>query len=277
MTKDLDPIAAALEELKGVNKQSSVRMSADRYAGVATPGPASTASTQQSDPSPARRKTPPPSYDQPVSRLGAPQPAFTSAQMKQTTRQYVSQTQDVYGTSRGTPRGTPREKGRDVPRSSSPRPMRSTSPKPGYQGRENTGLPRSASPNPYGGGRTRQTPNASPTKGGYSARHAATDYGREVSPQPQFANQERPHSSGNMAIQLADGGQQARGATNGRPMSYYGGQSGPQSGAYPAIERPRAKSVADGRKFTADGRPILQQGKSNPASHCVRKLINMIF
>ncbi|KAG8525923.1 uncharacterized protein KY384_000685 [Bacidia gigantensis] len=257
-SKGLDPIAAALEELKGVNKQSSVRMSADRYAGVATPGPASVASTQHNEPSAARRKTPPPSYDQPTSRLGAPKPAFTSAQMQQTTRKYVNQGQDIYGASRG----NAREKARDIPRATSPRPMRSTSPRPPYQGRENTGLPRSASPNPYGGSKTRQTPNTSPSKGSYSAHGSPNDRGRVPSPQPQFARQDRPHSSGNMAVQLADGAQQGRRGNNDRPMSYYGGQRGPQPGAYPSMERPRAKSAADGRNFTAEGKPILQMARA---------------
>ena len=249
--KELDPIAAALEELKGVNKQSSVRMSADRYAGVATPGPGSQASTQASEA--------PPSYnDAPMSRLGAPKPAFTSAQMKKTTAQYVNKNQDMYGTSRHTPRGS----GSEMPRATSPRPMRSVSPRPQYQGRENRGLPRSASPNPYGGSRQRQTPNASPEKGRYSHQSSPTETMRATSPQPRFAKQERPNSSGNMHVQLSNGPPQGRAANRGRPMTFYGGQSQqqPQDGQ---VARPRAKSVADGRKFTADGRPILQMGKLN--------------
>lgn len=65
-TQDLDPIAQALADLKGVGKQSSVRMSADRYAGVATPGPGMT-----NDIAAAQRGTPPPSYhdQQPIRRL----------------------------------------------------------------------------------------------------------------------------------------------------------------------------------------------------------------
>ena len=259
--KDLDPIAAALEELKGVNKQSSVRMSADRYAGVSTPGPSSVASAQNTDVAAAQRGTPPPSYhDQPMSRLGAPRPAFTSAQMRQTTSKYVNQTQDMYGSSRPGTRGNASE----VPRATSPRPMRSTSPRPGYQGRENQGLPRSASPNPYGGQRSRQTPVGSPSKTSYSQHNSPSDVGRSASPQPQFARQERPHSSGNMAMQLSEGpgGAQrgGRGANNGgRPMSYYGGQP-PQQSSDSNAARVRSKSVADGRKFTVDGRPILQFG-----------------
>ena len=258
--KQLDPIAAALEELKGVNKQSSVRMSADRYAGVATPGPSSVVSNQNSDTAAAQRGTPPPSYhDQPISRLGAPQPAFTSAQMRQTTNKYVNQKQEIYGSSRPGARGQS-----DVPRATSPRPIRSTSPRPAYQGHENPSLPRSASPNPYGGGRSRQSPNARPSKTSYSQHNSPNDIGRVPSPQPQYARQERPHSSGNMAMQLHDGSAVAhrgRGGNTGRPMSYYGGQPPPQQGTDSAGETMRSKSAADGRKFTADGRAILQFGE----------------
>ena len=250
--KDLDPIAAALAELKGVNKQSSVRMSADRYAGVATPGPSSVASGPHSDIQAAQHGTPPPSYhDQPMSRLGAPQPAFTSKDMQSTTRKYISQNQDMYGSSRPGTRGN----GHDIPRATSPRPMRSTSPRPGYQAQNQPAKPRAASPNPYNNssGRPRQTPNTSPVKQNYSRHNSPDDIGRAPSPQPQYARQERPHSSGGMAMQLSNGdpaGQRARGGNSGRPMSYYTGQP-PQQDSQAL--RPRKKSVSDGR-------PILHYG-----------------
>ena len=87
--KELDPIAQALADLKGITKQSSTRVSADRYHGIATPAPAmATPPIQQNDVAAAQRGTPPPSYHdpQPVKRLDLPQPAFTSKQMQQTTR-----------------------------------------------------------------------------------------------------------------------------------------------------------------------------------------------
>lgn len=260
--KDVDPIAAALAELKGVNKQSSVRMSADRYAGVSTPGPPSSASgVQNGDIQAAQRGTPPPSYhDQPVSRLGAPQPAFTSKDMQSTTRKYVGQTQDMYGSSRPGTRGT----GNDVPRATSPRPIRSTSPRPGYQS-QGPGQPnynRSASPNPQNSnGRPRQTPNTSPTKQSYSRHNSPNDVGRAPSPQPQFARQERPQSSGGMAMQLSNGppaDQRVRSGNGARPVSYYGGRQPQQD---PGAPRTRSKSVADGQKYNDDGRPILHYGK----------------
>jgi hypothetical protein len=70
-----------------------------------------------------------------------------------------------------------------------------------------------------------------------------------------------------MALQLADAGSMVthRGTIGGtpRPMSYYGGQ--PQGGEIMRDDlavRTRSKSVADGRQYTRDGRPILHFGKS---------------
>ncbi len=265
--KDLDPIAAALAELKGVNKQSSVRMSADRYAGVATPGPPSSASgMQNADIQAAQRGTPPPSYhDQPVSRLGAPQPAFTSKDMQSATRKYVGQNQDMYGSSRPGTRGT----GSEMPRATSPRPMRSTSPRPGYQGPGQPSYARATSPNPHSsGGRPRQTPNTSPTKTNYSRHNSPNDVGRAPSPQPQYVRQERPHSSGGMAMQLSTGNpadQRARGGNVARPVSYYSGQ--PPQQQDPGAPRTRSKSVADGQKYNDDGRPILHYGELSPLTY----------
>ncbi len=80
--EDDDPIALALAELKGVaggvTKQSTERVSADRYHGIATPAPAGTNPLSRSVPpsvsnsaiAAAKRGTPPPSYDQQVQRLG---------------------------------------------------------------------------------------------------------------------------------------------------------------------------------------------------------------
>ena len=301
--KELDPIAQALAELKGLGKQSSVRMSADRYHGISTPAPGLGASSRQnSDISAAQCGTPPPSYnDPPVKRLDLPQPAFTSKQMRQTTERYVGRNQDMYGSSRPGTRGNG-----DVPRATSPLPMRSTSPRPAYNAPQDQGqghYNRSASPNPYAS--NRQTPNSSPTKQGYAGgnsgqytRHASPGtspikpaYGNSsgrysrhgspgdipgaVSPQPQYARQERPSSSGGgMALQLSDGGQstnqRARANTLARPMTYYGGpaQRVSDGGMQDLAPRDRTKSISDGRQYTKDGRPILQFGKlSCPSLH----------
>ncbi|MCJ1358709.1 MAG: hypothetical protein MMC33_008709 [Icmadophila ericetorum] len=267
---ELDPIAQALAELKGVTKQSSVRMSADRYHGIATPAPGTPGVQLQNGAlTAAHRGTPPPSYTDPqsVKRLDLPKPAFTSAQMQQTTRKYTNQTQEMYGAAArpgsaarpGTRNG---HSGEIPPRATSPLPLRSTSPRPGFQvGAQGQGqqksFARSASPNPYNG-RSRpvqggtQSQGASPVKQAYGnpnqrvsnqfTRHASpNDIRRAASPQPNFARQERerPASSAGvagMALQLSDGGQgqqtvpyggSARGRNTGgsvaRPMTYYGG------------------------------------------------------
>ena len=285
-TKELDPIAQALAELKGINKQSSVRMSADRYHGIATPAPPGTpsippASSPLKNPMTASNGTPPPSYhdQQPMKRLDPPQPAFTSKQMHEATRKYVGKTQDMYGSSRPGTRGS----GSNIPRANSPLPMRSVSPRPAYNGAPSQaqgGFQRSASPNPYANGSpVKQTPNGSPTKTGYSSANAGTRYAnhappnniqRAVSPQPYAARQERPRSNaGSMALQLADGGSMVshRGPGGGatRPTSYYGGQAqgGDREIHDDVTVRARSKSVADGRQYTREGRPILHFGESS--------------
>ncbi|KAK3167424.1 hypothetical protein OEA41_010551 [Lepraria neglecta] len=172
--------------------------------------------------------------------------------MQSTTRKYVGQNQDMYGSSRPGTRGS----GSEMPRATSPRPMRSTSPRPGYQGQGN---PRTASPNPYGsGGRPRQTPNISPVKQSYSRHNSPNDVGRAPSPQPQYARQERPNSSAGMAMQLSNGdsnGADRRDRSgNSRPVSYYAGQPPPQD---QGAGRTRSKSMSNAQKYTQDGSPIL--------------------
>ena len=199
--EDLDPIAQALAELKGVTKQSSVRMSADRYHGIATPAPPGTPGTPaalqrtNNDVVAAQRGTPPPSYhDQPViKRLDLPKPAFTSAQMQQTTRSYVGKNQDMYGSpSRPGTRGNGAV---DMPpRATSPLPTRSASPRPGLdtnprgQGHGQNSYARSASPRP-GMNVTNQNQNtysrsASPRPGPNSANQGANMHTRSASPNP---------------------------------------------------------------------------------------------
>ncbi|GJN71948.1 hypothetical protein PLICBS_006019 [Purpureocillium lilacinum] len=102
-----DPIAVALAELKGVNlgKQSSVRMSADHYHGIATPAPGTERGSRaipvpgSHDAVAASRGTPPPSYQQPapVARLGVPPPAVTSKAMKEASKKVADQTRTIFG------------------------------------------------------------------------------------------------------------------------------------------------------------------------------------
>ena len=277
---EMDPIAQALADLKGVTKQSSVRMSADRYHGLQTPAPSTTSNvstpTANGLPHGAQRGTPPPSYDQPMKRLDLPQPAFTSAAMQQTRQKYVDQAQNVFGRSgagaetmrggngqygtRSQSRPGTRGSGgsHDVPRATSPAPPRATSPRPAMYGDQRHGY-RSESPNPYGnGGRSRTEPN-SPVKRvsdqGYSTRHhqsAAGQYAGGPDMQVQSSGPDDGYG----------GSQRSRAKTGGssnRPMSYYGGAAGQQTGG--ASSRGRSKSMSDGRQFTRDGRPILHFGE----------------
>lgn len=303
---EMDPIAQALEELKGVTKAGSLRVSADRYVGLATPAPPGTLGSTATPTggiatplangalSAAQRGTPPPSYDNPGSRLGAPPAAHTARAMQETTRKYIDQKQNMFspGQNRGSHSRPPTRgnSGSDVMRATSPAPPRAVSPRPGfYNGQQQgnyrppsqagyrppsqAGFSRAASPNPYAAppnGRPRANTNI-PAKqgppsayGGYSSRGGspnAPTIPRAVSPNPQFGAQSRPGSSrggpgGDMTLQLAGGG-----SHHGRPGSYYGGQGPGQEGA--VAKRTRSKSVAEPRNYTADGRAILHYGESN--------------
>jgi hypothetical protein len=283
---DLDPIAQALAELKGVTKASSKRVSADNYHGIATPAPGATPNSRPGGGQMANgalmvgmRGTPPPSYDQPVQRLGLPQPAFTSKAMQQTRQKYEDQTRNMFS-NQGRPdsqggygsgsQSRPGTRGSDMPRAISPAAPRSASPRPNMQV-DTRQQYRSASPNPYSGSQRSRTQSISPQKRGsdqgYYRHNSPNDVARAVSPAP-FRDQERPgssHVNDSMAIQLAPapddgyGSQKGRGgsrAGKARPVSYYAGQQGQ------VASRQRSKSVADVRQFNREGRPILHFGKS---------------
>ncbi|KAK0122748.1 hypothetical protein ONS96_009783 [Cadophora gregata f. sp. sojae] len=288
--EDLDPIAQALAELKGVTKASSTRVSADNYHGIPTPAPGATPSSRPVGSQMTNgalmagmRGTPPPSYDQPVQRLGLPQPAFTSKAMQQTRQKYVDQTQTMfsaqsrpdsqsgYGVSQSQSR--PGTRGSDMPRATSPAPPRSVSPRPVMQPDARQSY-RSASPNPYAGSQRNRAQSSTPQKRGsdqgYYRHNSPNDVARAVSPAP-FREQERPSSSHinndmSMQMQLApaleDGygsqrGGRSGGSTNSRTMSYYGGSQAGSQGGQQLASRQRSKSVADVRQFNREGRPIL--------------------
>ncbi|KAF2145080.1 uncharacterized protein K452DRAFT_324848 [Aplosporella prunicola CBS 121167] len=271
--EDADPIAAALAELKGVTKQTSLRQSADSYANIPTPGPppgtpgrARTAAG--SAVSAAQRGTPPPSYDQPMSRLGAPQPAHTARQMQQTTQQYVNKAQNMFNARAGTTSSRPGTRGSsEVARAPSPQPTRAASPRfDTYDQAPRPQAYRAPSPNPYappnGGGRPRAQ-STSPVKREYgswtSRQHPPTSMPRAVSPQPQFqrpatragATSPAPHFAGGRpassqggAMVLAPGGSDAGsvyggsqrggrpGTSHGRPISAYYGGAAPNDMGY---------------------------------------------
>ena len=213
--EELDPIAQALAELKGVTKQTSLRVSADRYHGLATPQPPATpavgANLPGGAPTPlanvnmnaAKRGTPPPSYEAPpMSRLGAPKPAHTARQMQKTTEMYVQQKASVFNTGSSSRPSTRGNATQEPPRAASPAP-RAASPQPSMirgqpQQPASPAAYRTASPNPYAGGRPRaqtassQTqapmPRGAPTgRGSYSRQGGgggSPSIPRAVSPQP---------------------------------------------------------------------------------------------
>lgn len=299
---DLDPIARALADLKGVGKQSTPRVSADNYVGVRSPGqdgatPSSATSTMRGRPRSGTQAAPPPSYEQtPVSHLGAPQPAFTSKQMQQTTQKYTEQKQNMFSTpsrygqqvpsqqqqsmqQRTSPQSRSSTRNGPAPpadRSPSPSPYRSTSPRPGMGN-----LPRAASPNPYLANSGRGNAAAYPAEQQASRPRAnstspmkqaqqSMEMRRSASPQSQFSRSAGDDRGGSMAIQLAPlhngrppPQQNGYGSVpRARPISSYG--AGNQGGPPPGTGfdgRTRSRSAASGRQFTREGRPILHFGK----------------
>ncbi|KAF7188676.1 Septation protein imp2 [Pseudocercospora fuligena] len=287
---ELDPIAQALAELKGVTKQASNRESADRHYGMSTPAPG--VPTGRSTPAGAvptpfasngNRGTPPPAYDPPVSRLGAPPPAHTKREMQKTAEQYVSQKRNMFNT--GGPSRPGSSMGRqEPPRAASPQPPRATSPRPLHNG----GQPayRAASPNPYGSAPSAaarpRAQSSSPVKpqpnyGGYAPRGGSPGYQvpRATSPNPAYS---RPATSGGMANSRPPssrgsdtaGGAMVLAPAGGDP---YGSQRGgrPQSQYYPEgsgygnnqlSARVRSQSQGTQRQVTKDGRPILHYARA---------------
>lgn len=259
-----DPIAQALAELKGVtlNKESSSRMSADHYHGIATPAPGTDRPASRAGPASSGRE-PPPSYNQPPpSRLGVPPPAVTAKAMKQASQKVAEQTRSVFGDrARGGSNGygnSPNSRSSaDIPRAASPAPTRSASPQPPMNDPRRM-QHRSASPNPRGGYQSRNGSQTSMNRGsdqgfyrGASPNDASpSSYGQYNRPKSVYGQS----SGGDMAVQLAPTGDEGYGSQRGR-----GSQA---MGLYEGGSRPRSKSVADpSRQYTRDGRPILHFGK----------------
>ncbi|CAJ2505032.1 Uu.00g124260.m01.CDS01 [Anthostomella pinea] len=302
--EDMDPIALALAELKGAgsmkgigsNKQSAGRISADHYHGIATPAPDRPHERSQafsrsvpvprggSDVAAAMRGTPPPSYDQPVQRLGVPPPACTSKAMQESSRKYTGQTRDMFNQNRsgastyGRSQSRPAARGTDMPRATSPAAPRSASPRPGMHP-DTRQAHRSASPNPYSGSQHHASPQSGmpPSRGSdtsYQRHNSPNDMARGPSPSPYRGEYDRPVSRGPMAVQLAPAGGEgsAYGSARGRGGSGRPGTSSSSRGAMsfydgrdPAVDgsRQRSKSVADpGRQYTPDGRAILHYARA---------------
>ncbi|KAH9810050.1 septation protein imp2-like [Teratosphaeria destructans] len=286
---ELDPIAQALAELKGVTKQASVRQPIDRHYGMSTPAPGTPAFDGRGTPAGAvptpfassgNRGTPPPAYDTPpVSRLGAPQPAHTKREMQKTTAQFINQKRDMFnGPAQSARPGSAMARGQSSqgqpPRASSPQPPRATSPRPGYQ---QGGLPyRAASPNPYGGapqpavGSQRPRAQSSspikpqPNYGGYNSRNGSPggyQVPRAASPNPAYtarppaASISRPGSSQGAMVLAPVSGDPYGSQRGARPQSSHYGDYGQQHQM--AQSRTRSQSVAGQRQVTRDGRPIM--------------------
>ncbi|PFH62216.1 hypothetical protein XA68_14623 [Ophiocordyceps unilateralis] len=280
-----DPIAVALAELKdNGGKQSSLRVSADHYHGIATPAPGSDSRMTRSVPAPGSHDaamtnsgTPPPSYQKPaqVTRLGVPPPAVTSKAMKEATKKVTAQTRTIFGNDakagggscRASPGFRPSTRGNDMPRAASPAPARSASPQPRASNDVRGGGYRSASPNPQRHHhRTQSQAAPSVRRGaepGYYGGGSPSGPGRETPSSSGYRDYNRPQSSygggsSEMAVQLAPaeddgyGSQRSRGSESSRAMGLYEGGT-----------RSRSKTVADpARQYSRDGRPILHYARA---------------
>ncbi|PSR75452.1 hypothetical protein BD289DRAFT_447685 [Coniella lustricola] len=279
---DEDPIAQALAELKGVtvNKQSSIRMSADHYHGIATPAPGAQPASR-SVPSlgtngsvaAGMRGTPPPSYDIPPSRLGVPSPAVTSRAMKETSQKYTTQARSIFASERpgsGAYRSSsrPPTRGSDMPRAASPAAPRSASPRPGMQYR-------SASPNPYANSPRGSTNSrhGSIQMDAPSVRHSTQGFYRQASPNdvPRAASPApfRPTNEYARPASRGDHGRPASRAdshmSTGHPSMARGMSPGPVDDGYGGSMRGRG-----GRPGTSQGNRGMSlyepQGAVAPAS-----------
>ncbi|KFA54770.1 hypothetical protein S40293_00753 [Stachybotrys chartarum IBT 40293] len=208
--EQLDPIAMALAEIKGVtlNKESSVRVSADRYHGISTPAPSSDPVFSRSVPTPggrdmaaSSRGTPPPLYNGPVSRLGVPPPAVTSKAMKEATKKATTQTRTIFGDngrSEGgygtSPVSRPGTRGNDMPRAASPAPTRSVSPLPFTNHDPRRAPTRSASPLPPANQDPRRAPPRSASPLPFTSQDPRRPPTRSASPLPP-ANQDPRRST----------------------------------------------------------------------------------
>ncbi|EME41139.1 hypothetical protein DOTSEDRAFT_155824 [Dothistroma septosporum NZE10] len=251
-----DPIAAALAELKGVAKQASVRQSADRHYGMSTPAPGTGRDIMPGAvPIPfvgnGSRGTPPPSYDAPMSRLGAPQPAHTKREMQKTTEQYVSQKRNMFNSQPprpGSSMGRPPSRG-EPPRAASPQPPRATSPRPFHGGDQRQQPVRAASPNPYGG-EPRQQPFRAASPNSYGGTPSASR------PRAQSSSPVKPAAA--YGTYVPPGGSpayQVPRATSPNPA-----YSRPATGSGPGNSRPPSSR---GSEYAAGGAMVL--APSSPA------------
>jgi hypothetical protein len=272
-----DPLVQALDELNRVtSKATRSRGSADHYFNIPTPTPGTPLSAG-GPVAAAQRGTPPPQYEggrpgggsAPGSAaagsahqtLGAPPAAHTAREMHAATSRYLNQRRSVFEPAGGHPaahRGHGGGGGGSQHRAVSPVPRRSASPRPhphsaGHPARGAGGFPpRAVSPLPP------QAWHPHPQQ----AQHAAARGGGPV--------------GGEMALELSSGPPGAGyGSARGRSGTGGGAQARPASGAFDGRgfaagggggggdARARSRSVAEGRQFAKDGRPILHHGSSH--------------
>jgi len=292
---DADPIAQALAELKGVTKHTSLRVSADRYHGLTTPVPPVSPGPGDTTPRPfvgqemrlQHGRTPPPSYDaSPQSRLGAPEPAFTSKQMQQTTANYIGRRDDVFNSpnrhgemqqspnrphsSMGQRPNSRNGRPHDAPpRAASPNPLRSASPRPYMNYGGGNPMPRATSPNPYVNGHghghnqyAQQQTMGSPGKHPYPGSQQGQLRSRSPAPAYNSNNGSPNVIDEDMSLQLAPLPQGSYPVA--RPTSQFYGD-GPYSAITPqAALRPRGSGSMSGQSGvmrTKSGRPILHYCK----------------
>ncbi|XPS73556.1 formin-binding protein [Ascochyta lentis] len=259
--EEVDPIAAALEELRGVTKQGTLRVSADKFHGLATPQPPATPAVGSKMPggaptpltnvnlNAAKRGTPPPSYEQPpMSRLGAPKPAHTARQMQKTTEMYVNQKANVFNGNTGSRPPTRGSTQPEPPRATSPAPNRATSPRPSlYTAQQRSSQGQApASPSTYRPAQRQQQQSPAP----------AASYNRSASPNPYAAST----AGGRPRAQTATAPAQAYGTPVGR-NSYSSTR-----GASPAMNSmPRAASPQPPQPAYAQSRPGSRAAPSSRA------------
>ncbi len=270
--EELDPIALALAELKGVagNKQSAGRISADHYHGIITPAPDRAADRAIDRPQPhafsrsvpapktssdvaaAIRGTPPPSYDQQIQRLGVPPPAVTSKAMQESSRKYTEQTREMFKPSRpgtGTYASTPARpttRGTDMPRAASPAAPRAASPQPRMH-IDTRQQPRSTSPNPYSSAQAQSQRAPSPNP--------------YASSQAQAQNVATPNSYPNNQLQLRKALPQSSYTSSQRPT-----QRAPSPNPYsPGQNQSPAQEVPSPTSYSASRNPL--QKPAPPSSY----------
>jgi hypothetical protein len=241
----MDPLKQALMDLQqgsgGMGKQSSTRVTADRYHGIKTPAPDPAAvrpaplSAASADRIAAQRGTPPPAYEGArvgaPPALGVPQPAFTSKEMRKRTETWGHASNGPPAaypsgrTSQGSRPGTrddSMQRSRSpgpgmggMPRAASPQPMRARSPAPDMMRSRSPGPPmnsnmRARSPAPPMNPNIRARSPAPPMNPNIRARSPGPQMNghgqyRAASPNP-YADGRQTQSqqnSGGMEIQLS--------------------------------------------------------------------------